>query len=733
MTVWEDVALQITRTLLVLAALLAATGTACAQSSSQGSGSAGGGQRDGQGGPGPVATDDRAALCRENRDSQALLIGNKTYDFLNDNPVLFAHNDVDRIRAFLVDKLCYRDENIAMVKDATYNVMRIWLGDGGNSKGRLWFKARQGRSNIFVYYSGHGVPSADSRHALLVPVDNDPNFPSGNYPVDWLDINLKELKRHIGGGRSVTLMLEACFSGRSAGGPVLSSSPAIVPQLPDEGGEIVRFSAATRTQFALWDRREKLGLFTRVFLDGVNGAADGAVDGVRDRVVSGSELVAYLGREVPRLSGVTSGEEQIPGLPRPSEVAWTFKAGPPPMDKAWAPLSASNDRTRIRQFIETYRQIARTPDQRRILETARARIMEIDWTDIDRSTRASDYRGFVERHGQSAGSPRTTQLLNTARMRIREIEDWRRIEFSIDPPQLRDFIRNYPEGLYARRARQRYDDLDDQRWAGVRHATIPSLPRDYIRLFGDGRHVNEARALITRLDNDMWQRINGSSVCSQFDTYINEFPGGLHVREAESQQRSCRTPKVPQVALYNQLDFWLARGSDLASYHTSDVEQCALRCRNNSGCRAFTFNSDRRVRYPKANCFIKSGRGVPDGNKYAISGLILQPGEKAPVFDRLGVIDYEDGRMTNTDFPGGDLSRSEYSITGNFNLCRLQCIANSRCAGFTFVRGVSARNACWLKGWLGSPEYRYRRGRKVYISGKKIYRNFRPFAVRPWK
>jgi len=266
----------------------------------------------------PVLAQERS-LCMENRDSQALLIGNR--DYKQTFKVPYAHNDVAAIAKFLVERLCYRTGNIKILKNATFNEMREWLGTASDASGRLWKRARTGRSNIFIYYSGHGVPDVSTKKAYLLSVDTSPNNASFGYGLDLLKSNLLALDNYIGPHRSVVLMLDTCFSGQSAGGALQDHSGAIRPNLP-AADRIIRFTASGASQLAFWNDEKKLGLFTSVFLDGVAGAADLAVNGNRDGTVTGRELVTYVADEVAYRARSLIGQDQTPTVPDGEFLSW---------------------------------------------------------------------------------------------------------------------------------------------------------------------------------------------------------------------------------------------------------------------------------------------------------------------------------------------------------------------------------------------------------------------------
>ena len=110
----------------------------------------------------------------DNADSVAVVIGNRSYK--QTVPVDFAHTDADAIRAYLIERLGYRESNVFVLKDATLNEFNQVFGTERNPQsGRLWRNVREGRSNVFVYYSGHGVPDLATKQPFLLPEDGNPN------------------------------------------------------------------------------------------------------------------------------------------------------------------------------------------------------------------------------------------------------------------------------------------------------------------------------------------------------------------------------------------------------------------------------------------------------------------------------------------------------------------------------------------------------------------------------
>ena len=200
----------------------------------------------------------------ETRDAVAVIIGNRAYS--GDTPeVDYAYNDADAIKRYVIDVLGYREGNIIDLRDATLGDLRRVFGTKEDPRGQLLNRLRRGRSDVVVFYSGHGVPGLRDKRGYLLPVDGDPNLAENTaYPLEVLQANLANLP-----ARSVQLFLDTCFSGNSAGGMLQSATSgiAISARLPqDSGNNFAMLTAAAGDQVASWDGEAELGLFTKHLL-----------------------------------------------------------------------------------------------------------------------------------------------------------------------------------------------------------------------------------------------------------------------------------------------------------------------------------------------------------------------------------------------------------------------------------------------------------------------------------
>ena len=234
--------------------------------------------------------------AEQNADAAAVIIGNKTYKSERIPAVDYAHRDAGAIKTYLIDVLGYRDGNIITLHDATQAEMEGVFGNSRTHEGRLWEIVRTERSDITVFFSGHGVPGLKDKKGYLLPVDSHPERPEINgFSIDTLYENLTKL-----GGRSTTVYLEACFSGDSAGGALINNASgiAIEAKIPLASKGMVVLTASQGDQVSSWDNKNKHGLFTHHLLEALYGKADTDKYGNGNGEVTLGEIKTYLDEEM---------------------------------------------------------------------------------------------------------------------------------------------------------------------------------------------------------------------------------------------------------------------------------------------------------------------------------------------------------------------------------------------------------------------------------------------------
>ena len=213
-----------------------------------------------------------------NNHAVAVIIGNKTYG--GKIPIVdFAHNDAAAMKRFVTKVLGYLDSNVIDLRDATGTQIEAVLGSKDIHEGKLFDWIRPGESDVLVFYSGHGVPGLRDKRPYLLPVDGDPNRAEiTGYSVDVLYSNLAKIP-----AKSVTVFLDACFSGESPKGMILraASGISVTAKLPRTQEALTILTAARGDQLASWDEEAGHGLFTKHLLEGLYQPVEkGAIDRV---------------------------------------------------------------------------------------------------------------------------------------------------------------------------------------------------------------------------------------------------------------------------------------------------------------------------------------------------------------------------------------------------------------------------------------------------------------------
>ena len=254
---------------------------------------------------------------KTNRYGVAIIIGNRDYRrYHSDTPdVSYAHNDAEAMKTYVTRTLGYPESRVIMIKDATSAKVTETFGTRGHAReGRLARFVREGKSDVFVYYSGHGVPCKEKENygrGFLLPVDADPaRVNLTGYALETLYGVLAQLK-----ARSVVVILESCFSGGSHAGTLFpkASFPMLritTPRQNLENGAVL--TATGPSEIASWDADARLGLFTRYLLEGVSGEADKQDYGDDNGRVTVGEIKRYLQDKVSNQANLHHNRDQHP-------------------------------------------------------------------------------------------------------------------------------------------------------------------------------------------------------------------------------------------------------------------------------------------------------------------------------------------------------------------------------------------------------------------------------------
>ncbi|MBA7653640.1 hypothetical protein ES703_61497 [subsurface metagenome] len=174
--------------------------------------------------------------------------------------------------------------------------------------GWLAKNVKKDQTDVYVYYAGHGAPDFESNKAYLIPYDADPNYASiMGYELNRLYDDLADL-----GANSVTIFLDACFSGVNRDNEIIlaGARPVYIEvSSPIAKGNLSVYSAATGNEISSAWPENMHGLFSYFLMKGLKGDADTN----SDKQITIKELGDYIRVNVTETAPLLD-REQTPQL-----------------------------------------------------------------------------------------------------------------------------------------------------------------------------------------------------------------------------------------------------------------------------------------------------------------------------------------------------------------------------------------------------------------------------------
>jgi len=239
-----------------------------------------------------------------NPNSVALIIGLDDYKSMPNAP--WAESDASAFYDYAHNVLGIPFDRIRLTTGQESDGIGIWKSL------EQWLPSQvdKNKSNIYVYFAGHGLASEDGKEAYLMPYDGDTSMLSRTaIPRKDIISGLDKLQ-----ARSVTLFMDTCYSGATKGGKqslVASRGLRIVKKdvLSDLPANFTLFSAAANDETAISHPTQKNGLFSYWMMRGLGGEADSNND---DKLTNG-ELHAFISEKVQK-TAISKGHIQHPQL-----------------------------------------------------------------------------------------------------------------------------------------------------------------------------------------------------------------------------------------------------------------------------------------------------------------------------------------------------------------------------------------------------------------------------------
>lgn len=231
-------------------------------------------------------------------DAVAIVIGSEKYDDSNIPRAPYAARDAEVMSEYFKTSLGI--DNVHLLTDEKVTAMELnTMFDAQRGKLSRWIQPEQ--TNVFVYYSGHGVPQSDGSDVMLIPYDVEKDWIKDyGFSLNKMYENLASLN-----AKSVTVIIDACFSGGSRPSELyksesianqklvmLDQSSMEQPWLDNSNFRV--FTSSRSDQTSLGYDLSRSGLFTYYLACGLQGDADKNAD----KKITMDELVEFVTKGV---------------------------------------------------------------------------------------------------------------------------------------------------------------------------------------------------------------------------------------------------------------------------------------------------------------------------------------------------------------------------------------------------------------------------------------------------
>jgi hypothetical protein len=232
------------------------------------------------------------------RDAVAIVIGIANYKSLP--KAEFANDDARVFYDYAIRALGVKPENIKLLVDADAEEVEIIKAF------KTWLPSRvKSTTDVYVFYSGHGLPTQDGQGLYLLPPRADRDF------ISRTSIQFQEINTDLQAAKpkSVTIFMDACYSGQARSGETLVANARPVTlkaekKLFPDNFTVITASQADQISSSSPDLKH--GIFSYYLMKGMEGDADANKDG---KITLG-EMQAYLVENVGRQAGMMSRKQE---------------------------------------------------------------------------------------------------------------------------------------------------------------------------------------------------------------------------------------------------------------------------------------------------------------------------------------------------------------------------------------------------------------------------------------
>ena len=226
----------------------------------------------------------RKLKVQTNPNAVALIIGIEAYSRLP--KAQYADSDATHFYDYANQSLGVPPHKIKLLTDTKASRTNLLLAM------RSWMRTEvNGKSDVYIFFAGHGLASADGSKTYLLPEDGERDL------LDETSILRDDLIASAKGAKTITLFLDTCYSGGTRTNEVLLADArpiAIVPDMKALPSNVTVLAAASGAQLSSTYEAAQQGLFSYWLMKGLEGDADAN----KDKKITTGELHEYVARQV---------------------------------------------------------------------------------------------------------------------------------------------------------------------------------------------------------------------------------------------------------------------------------------------------------------------------------------------------------------------------------------------------------------------------------------------------
>ena len=226
----------------------------------------------------------RKLKAQANPNAVALIIGIEAYSRLPQ--AQYADSDATHFYDYANQSLGVPPNKIKLLTDTKANRIDLLLAM------RSWMRTEvNGKTDVYIFFAGHGLASADGSKTYLLPADGDRDL------LDETSILRDDLIASAKGAKTITMFLDTCYSGGTRTNEVLLADARPIAIVPDKSAlpsNVTVLAAASGAQLSSTYEAAQQGLFSYWLMKGLEGDAD--VN--KDKKITAGELHEYVARQV---------------------------------------------------------------------------------------------------------------------------------------------------------------------------------------------------------------------------------------------------------------------------------------------------------------------------------------------------------------------------------------------------------------------------------------------------